>query len=71
MKSLRLGLCCAFVEQPIHFRRTTARYVTGLKPGDRRELLRQIASDNARALARRSSRSHLSQGGPTVASRGR
>ena len=31
---LRLGLCCAFVEQPIHFRRTTARYVTGLKLGE-------------------------------------
>jgi len=48
---LRLGLCCAFVEEPIHFRRTTARYVTGLKPGERREFLRQIAADNARALA--------------------
>ncbi|MCU0661013.1 MAG: UV DNA damage repair endonuclease UvsE [Myxococcota bacterium] len=49
--TLRLGLCCAFVEEPIRFRRTTARYVTGLKPGDRHELLRQIAAHNARALA--------------------
>jgi UV DNA damage endonuclease len=48
---LRLGLCCAFVEEPIHFRRTTARYVTGLKPGERHEFLRQIAADNARAMA--------------------
>jgi len=48
---LRLGLCCAFVEEPIHFRRTTARYVTGLKSGERHEFLRQIAADNARALA--------------------
>jgi UV DNA damage endonuclease len=47
----RLGLCCAFVEEPIHFRRTTARYVTGLKSGERHEFLRQIAADNARALA--------------------
>jgi UV DNA damage endonuclease len=47
----RLGLCCAFVEEPIRFRRTTARYVTGLKPGERHEFLRQIAADNARALA--------------------
>lgn len=47
---LRLGLCCAFAQEPIHFRRTTARYVTGLKPGERHEFLRQIAADNARAL---------------------
>jgi UV DNA damage endonuclease len=39
------------VEQPIHFRRTTARYVAGLKPGERHEFLRQIAADNAGALA--------------------
>jgi UV DNA damage endonuclease len=48
---LRLGLCCAFVEEPIRFRRTTARYVTGLAPGEHHEFLRQIAADNARALA--------------------
>lgn len=48
---LRLGLCCAFVEQPIRFRRTTARYVTSLKPRERHPFLRQIAADNARALA--------------------
>ena len=51
MEPLRLGLCCAFAKEPIHFRRTTARYVTGLKPGARHELLRQIVADNARTLA--------------------
>jgi UV DNA damage endonuclease len=49
--SLRLGLCCAFVEQPIRFRRTTARYVTGLRSGERHPFLRHIALDNAQALA--------------------
>jgi len=47
----RLGLCCAFVQEPIHFRRTTARYITTLKPGKRHEFLWQIAADNVRALA--------------------
>jgi len=47
---LRLGLCCAFVETPIRFRTTTARYTGSLPPDARREKLRSIARDNAAAL---------------------
>ena len=47
---LRLGLCCAFVEAPIKFRTTTARYTGSLSPPARREKLRSIAWDNATAL---------------------
>ncbi len=49
--SLRLGLCCTFLEVPIRFRRTTARYVNTLGPDEQRSFLRQIAADNATALA--------------------
>jgi UV DNA damage endonuclease len=48
---LRLGLCCAFMREPIRFRRTTARYVAGLRTAERRDLLRQLAADNVRVLA--------------------
>ena len=51
VEPLRLGLCCAFVGEPIRFRRTTARYLCRLSTSDRREHLRGIAADNARALA--------------------
>lgn len=46
----RLGLCCTFAKEPIHFRRTTARHVAGLTLPARREFLQEIAADNARAL---------------------
>ncbi len=48
----RLGLCCTFAKEPVHFRRTTARRVAGLALPARREFLREIAADNARALFR-------------------
>ncbi|HEY3352184.1 MAG TPA: UV DNA damage repair endonuclease UvsE [Polyangia bacterium] len=47
---MRLGLCCAFVGEPIHFRRTTARYAGGLPGAGRRDLLRRLAAANAAAL---------------------
>lgn len=49
---MRLGLCCAFVAEPIHFRTTTARHAATLAPKRRRALLLQIARDNAATLAR-------------------
>ncbi len=48
--SPRLGLCCAFVREPIRFRRTTARHAGAMSASRRREFLRQIAADNAAAL---------------------
>lgn len=47
---MRLGLCCTFLEQPIRFRRTTARYLSGLTPPDRFDFLRTLLRDNAEAL---------------------
>jgi len=49
---MRLGLCCGFVGQPIHFRTTTARHAATLAPKPRRAFLLQIARDNAATLAR-------------------
>ncbi len=46
----RLGLCCAFVSEPIRFRRTTARYAGGLAAHERRHFLAKLVADNARAL---------------------
>jgi UV DNA damage endonuclease len=50
-RNLRLGLCCAFVGEPIRFRTATARHLSRLSSLDRREHLRRIAGDNSRALA--------------------
>lgn len=47
---LRFGLCCGFIGEPIRFRTTTARHVGSKTPRERRELLRRIGADNARAL---------------------
>ncbi len=47
---VRLGLCCTFLEEPIKFRMTTARYVSGLRPRDRAAFLGEIALHNARTL---------------------
>lgn len=49
---LALGLCCAFVGEPIRFRATTAAYVGRLRPAERTAFLRALALDNARALVR-------------------
>ena len=49
--TLRLGLCCQFLDSPIHFRTATHRYVSTLKPAARRTYLAAIAEDNAEALA--------------------
>ncbi len=48
---LRLGLCCQFLDAPIHFRTATHRYVSGLTRAARRTYLADIARDNAAALA--------------------
>jgi UV DNA damage endonuclease len=49
---LRLGLCCGFVDEDIHFRTTTARYVLSRPPAERGPFLGQLALDNAQALVR-------------------
>ncbi|HET7786276.1 MAG TPA: UV DNA damage repair endonuclease UvsE [Myxococcales bacterium] len=48
----RLGLCCTFLEQPIRFRTTTARFAATLAARERRKHLHGIALDNAAALVR-------------------
>jgi UV DNA damage endonuclease len=47
---MRLGLCCTFVDGPVRFRHTTARYAGTLAPAARRAFLAEIAEHNARAL---------------------
>ncbi len=47
----RLGLCCTFLEQPIRFRTTTARFTGSLPPRERAAHLRAIVLHNAAALA--------------------
>ncbi|HKU60594.1 MAG TPA: UV DNA damage repair endonuclease UvsE [Gemmatimonadales bacterium] len=51
MGAIRFGLCCQFLDAPIHFRTATHRYVSTLTPARRRTYLRQIAADNAASLA--------------------
>jgi UV DNA damage endonuclease len=46
----RLGLCCAFVEEPIHFRRTTAKAMDRLPRAERLRRLSDLALGNAKAL---------------------
>ena len=48
--SLRLGLCCQFLDSPIRFRTATHRYVSSLSAARRRTYLAAIAADNAAAL---------------------
>jgi UV DNA damage endonuclease len=45
---LRLGLCCTFLEQPIHFRTTTMTHLG--KQADRASLLRELILHNIEAL---------------------
>jgi len=47
---LKLGLCCAFIKEDIHFRAATARYVLSLPTAERLKYIDQIAVDNADAL---------------------
>ena len=47
---IRWGLCCQFVDAPIHFRTATHRYVATLGADAGRAYLTAIARDNAQAL---------------------
>ena len=47
---VRLGLCCTFLQQPIKFRTTTARYLLTQRASERARLLNELALHNARAL---------------------
>ena len=49
-RSLRLGLCCLFVDAPIRFRAATHRHVARLEDAERRAYLAAVARDNAAAL---------------------
>ena len=49
--TLRLGLCCQFLDSPIRFRTATHRFVSTLSRAARRTYLAAIAADNAAALA--------------------
>jgi UV DNA damage endonuclease len=46
----RFGLCCQFVDAPIHFRQATHRYVSSLTEAAGRTYLVDILRDNANAL---------------------
>ena len=47
---IRLGLCCLFKEEPIKFRTTTAKYVSGLSSKERDTKLSGLCLHNADAL---------------------
>lgn len=47
---IRLGLCCTFLEAPIRFRTTTARYVSSLPKASRPKFLNELCLHNARTL---------------------
>ncbi len=49
---IRLGLCCIFREEPINFRRTTAKYLLSLSKAARATHLASICMHNADALYR-------------------
>lgn len=48
--SLRLGLCCQFVNEPIAFRTTTATSLLRLDPEQRRRKLSELCRENADSL---------------------
>ena len=48
--SPRWGLCCQFLDAPIHFRTATHRYVSSLTPAPARAYLSAIVRHNAEAL---------------------
>lgn len=47
---IRLGLCCLFLEEPIRFRRKTAKSLAGLTRREQLSVLSGLCLDNARAL---------------------
>lgn len=47
---MRLGLCCTFLTEPIKFRTSTARFVSGKFRAEQRLFLGELALDNADAL---------------------
>lgn len=47
---IRFGLCCIFKEQPIKFRRTTAKYLSKLSKQQQRERLAELCLINAESL---------------------
>ncbi len=47
---IRLGLCCIFKAEPIRFRRTTARYLSGFAVDEQRRRLSEICLANAESL---------------------
>jgi UV DNA damage endonuclease len=47
---IRWGLCCIFREEPITFRRTTARYLSKLSPNERMDYVSGICLHNANSL---------------------
>lgn len=47
---IRFGLCCIFKKEPIRFRRTTAKYLSGMSEGDHLPFLSGICMHNAGSL---------------------
>ena len=47
---IRLGLCCLFKAQPIRFRRTTARFLSGFSEQERKNRLSELCLANAENL---------------------
>ncbi len=50
LQTPRFGLCCAFVKEKIHFKRTTAAALEKLKKRERVQKIRDIIENNVRAL---------------------
>ncbi len=48
--SMRFGLCCIFKEQPIKFRRTTAKYLSRFLPAEQKKRLSDICLFNSISL---------------------
>lgn len=57
--SIRLGLCCQFLDAPIRFRTATHRFVSSLTPKGANAYLGAIALDNANALIAAVERCHV------------
>jgi len=47
---IRFGLCCIFNSEPIRFRRTTAKYISGINVLKRMEYLSELCMNNAESL---------------------
>lgn len=47
---IRLGLCCIFINAPIKFRRTTAKYQSRFSGAEQRRHLAEVCQHNAEAL---------------------